>query len=570
MGMLIKIHNPKGKVPRITEKQLPVNYATIARNCDFRRNRWQAMNNNSSVLSLGSGTAYQSIFKLGTKWICWATSVDVVKAPIATTDDRIIYTGSSDYPKQTISDWITSGNPPGTERRLGVPAPGDGETPLTVTVQGTGTGTVIATVAYIYVGVTAWGEISCISQATEPIDIEEGQYVRLSGFIKNSLATTGNDITHFMVYRTITSITGSRAYQLVKVRIDDTFADAVWQVPVDTFTYVYDVYHGGICSPSTLNHQLGDPVLSMSWQPPPTTLKGLCIYQNNILAGFDGRKVYLSELGYYYAFKDSNVIETDYDIIGLAPFNETLIVATKAYPYLISGSDPAAVSKKRIYHLQPCLSKASIVTTPAGVFYAGHDGLVWCDGYVAKTITKHLYTDSQWTALNPQNLIGFYWQGKYYGFFSGTKTGIIIAIEEDLPYVVDITLTNNAVSGFLSADDNALYLLTVTDGGAYAIEKWEGAATKATMTWKSGEIYTSPTNFGCAQIVGADFGAAGSISFKWYADGVLKNTTTVTDESSFRLPAGFLSGCHEVEVQTSVDFDWILIGHSPRELNVNG
>lgn len=560
--MLIQISNPKGRLPRITEKQLPVNYAQAATNCDFRRGRWQGLKPPSTEMATIPETgAIRTIYKAGNKWACWAADVDVIKTPVENDDERILFAGSG-YPKQSTDDWLASGYAPTTTRRMGVVSPDSGSSGLNITVENDGNGRVETSVAYLYVGVTAWGELSAISAISAVTDIEGGQVVRLDNFVENSLASTGNDITHFQVYRATTTASGRRAFMLIKVRPDTVGGAAAYQIATSGFTtYLYDANNDA----DGLNYDIGDPLPSLYWQPPPDDLEGLVLHQNAIVAGFAGQQVFLSEIGYYYAFNEMNVLDLDYDVVALGTFNESLIVATSAFPYVITGNDPKAVIQRRINYLHPCVSKRSLVTSPDGVLYAGESGLILCNGHAAASITEGLYTPSQWASLTPANLIGFWWQNRYYGFFSGTKTGIILAVNEEIPHVVDITLTNTVYGGYISPDDNALYLLTYT-GAAYRIEEWEGSASRGQMTWKSGKMVTRPTNFGCAKVVGADFTGGGSITFKWYADGVLKHTQTIENADPFWLPSGYLAEAWEFQIETVLDFDWVLIAHSPEEL----
>lgn len=88
-------------------------------------------------------------------------------------------------------------------------------------------------------------------------------------------------------------------------------------------------------------------------------------------------------------------------------------------------------------------------------------------------------------------------------------------------------------------------LLYFSDGES--IYKWGTASgSPQTYTWKSGIIRLPQlVNLGAA-IVEAESYAA--LTFKLYADGVLKHTEAVSDGEPFRLPGGYLSNIYEVEL----------------------
>jgi len=100
-----------------------------------------------------------------------------------------------------------------------------------------------------------------------------------------------------------------------------------------------------------------------------------------------------------------------------------------------------------------------------------------------------------------------------------------------------------AVGSFLDILTDTLYY---TDGSE--IFKWEGSLTSAlkTFTWKSAKHrFPREVNLGAAMVEAESYAA---LTFKLYADGVLKLTKTVTSGEPFRLPGGYLSNIYQVQL----------------------
>lgn len=84
------------------------------------------------------------------------------------------------------------------------------------------------------------------------------------------------------------------------------------------------------------------------------------------------------------------------------------------------------------------------------------------------------------------------------------------------------------------------------------------------------ENLTSP--FSLRGIDSVAFGPSGvqtggsTVTFKLYADGVLKHTQTVTDNEPFRLPGGYLSNLYEIEIISDVPVTRVSVAESIFEL----
>jgi hypothetical protein len=330
---------------------------------------------------------------------------------------------------------------------------------------------------------------------------------------------------------------------------------------------------------------LSDILTSDEYDAPPDDLQGLIAAQNNILAGFVGNKLYLSEPAVPHAWPIAYTITFEYDIVGLAPINGAILVATKGYPYLVSGSDPASgMGIQRVDALYPCLNRKGIVSMNYGVVYPTHDGLaVFSPAGGPNIITRANFNNDTWAVgLDPTTIVG-----EFYGdaYLASHSTGGF-AFEPDKTIggqFVDLDFTYTA--SWYDSVEGRLYCVTGTDGDVY---EWDNLNQPAlTQEWKSKVIKTADMiNLGAARII-ADFAevtttwdaasqqwqddtspwaAVNNITFKLWVDKQLLLTTVVEDMNVFRLPTGYRSDTFEVSVEGDVRVRAIHLGETPLSL----
>ena len=330
---------------------------------------------------------------------------------------------------------------------------------------------------------------------------------------------------------------------------------------------------------------LSDILASDEYDAPPDDLQGLIAAQNNILAGFVGNKLYLSEPAVPHAWPIAYTITFEYDIVGLAPINGSILVATKGYPYLVSGSDPASgMSIQRVDALYPCLNRKGIVSMNYGVVYPTHDGLaVFSPAGGPNIITRANFNNDTWAVeLDPSTIVG-----EFYGdaYLASHSTGGF-AFEPDKTIggqFVDLDFTYTA--SWYDSVEGRLYCVTGTNGDVY---EWDNLNQPAlTQEWKSKVIKTADMiNLGAARII-ADFAevtttwdaasqqwqadtspwaAVNNITFKLWVDKQLLLTTVIEDMNVFRLPTGYRSDTFEVSVEGDVRVRAIHLGETPLSL----
>ena len=528
-------NNFKGEMPKLDVRLRPPNYSQDCQNGDYRSGAMVAIAKSDNNVSLGSGTAWRTIYKMGSVWLYWTEDVDAVKAAVVPTAEKELtfYTGDG-YPKQTDLDFMASaGTPDSTAdyERLGVIAP---TAPLTINFAGTGVGEAINTVAYQYTYVCFRNGIeheSAPSPATAAVDVQAGQYIYLTGFVAPNFASTGNSVDYYRVYRVAAGSTGAE-YFLLSGRRNAYSASATADIAVGADS-VYD--NDDPSTPVALYNPLGEALATEGYDPPPDDMIGLTTFKNGMLVGFRGRELCVSETNAQYAWNEDNRIRFDYDIVSIGVFGGSIIVATEAYPYIVTGSEPGYLLADILPYEQACLSKKGLVSTRLGVIYPSPDGLFMVNDVSGVVLTKQLYTKAQWQALNPETIVSEFYDDRYMAFFKDTQTGIIVDLEG-----TDITpfdLLYGTYCTYIDAVEDKLHILCELSE-SYYIRTWAGGgAGDLSITYNTGIVRTDfDTNFPFFQVIGDQDGTF-PCDFYVYLDGALLHNASLTDSVMYRLPA---------------------------------
>jgi len=566
--MVIKIDQFDYSFPKLSSKLLGNTQAQYCSNCNLETRSIKPILGLYADTTLTKSGDLRTIYKMDTDWIAWVGRMDVVKAQVLDSDHRIFYTGDG-YPKQTNSTLATgsSGEYPQATRRLGVKPPAAA---LVLEPQGTGDGNPGRVVSYVYTYVDEFGEESAPSPPTGVTTLEGDQYARVKNFVFPSLGSTGNDIEYYRLYRLESTSTGTAEYQLIKSRPVNLSGTPTFDIDVgdisDENTYVYDA--NSSTTPDDLTSDVSDTLPSEDWAIPPEAdpsfISGLIQYQNGVIAAFYKNNVAVSEAFYPYAWPTAYFRSSDYDIVGLGVNQQNIVVLTKAYPYILQGYDPNNMIIDRLPFKQPCLHKEGIVSTPYGVIYPCPDGLGIIDGTEFNLLTKDIYTKAQWQALTPSEYLSFYYSGKYIGIRSGTTAGIVIDLATG--GATSITLSKPVYGGFIGPTDDYLYLLCY-DVTTYKVFIYDyDTSSPLTYEWKS-KTFETPhhVNFSCGRIW-ADYSGGGTVTFKLYADGVLKENRTISSSEVFRLAGGYTAREWVIDVQGTKEIESIGIATSAEEL----
>jgi hypothetical protein len=330
---------------------------------------------------------------------------------------------------------------------------------------------------------------------------------------------------------------------------------------------------------------LFDSLGSDDFDPPPANLQGLTAVQNNILAGFVGNKMYLTPPNTPHAWPEEFAITFQHNVVGLAPVNGGIFVMTDAYPFLVSGADPAAgMGIQRIDALYPCLNRKGIVSMNYGVVYPTHDGLALYSPASGPTIiTQTNFDNDAWgTQLDPTTIVADYYGDAY---IASHSTGGFIFQPVPQAGGQFVTIDFDFTASYYDPVRGRLFGAAGTNGDIY---EWDSLTQpKLTQDWKSKVIKTPRMmNIGAARVI-ADYGeptavwedvdtnwdaytsswsALSNITFRMWADKELIFTTTLSDSGVFRLPAGYLSDTFEAGVEGDIRVRAIHLGETPLSL----
>ena len=339
---------------------------------------------------------------------------------------------------------------------------------------------------------------SAPATASAEVNVRIGQSVTVGNFAS---VPAGYTITHRRIYRATSGV-----FLFVA------------EIAVATSSY----------SDSIVAENLGEELPSLTWLPPPDTLKGLINLPGGVMAGFTGRDVYFCDPYHPHAWPVQYMQSLDFPVVGLGRMDTTLAVVTTGTPYFIQGSSPDSMVVVKSDLEQACASKRSIVSFNGAVIYASPDGLVSLSPNGSKIITEKYFTRAQWQALFVPSTIYAYQQDmKYFGFYNnGVTSGGFIYDGSTGEFVThDIYVA----AGYNDLQVDKLFLA----GADRAVKVW-GAGALKTVTWKS-KKFTLPQvmSFSCAQLEAESY----PMTAKIYAGGTLVHTQTVASRDFFRLPA---------------------------------
>ena len=552
----LRIDNFSGIVPRTGPTELEGNQAQIANNAKLTSLEIRPWRSPTLEYTPSGGSSVQTIYKFqgqtGTSpiWLEWNYDVDVVPGPVADLSEfRLYYTSSGFSPKKT--NWALASSSgagvapfPNAYYEMGVPVPALGPT-----LSKAGTGAAPSEDrSYIYTYVTEFGTVaeeSAPSPATLITGVNtSGDSVTISGF---SAPPAGNyNFKYKRIYRSVIGAT-TASYLLVA------------EIPIATSSY----------TDTKTIAQLGTALQSLYYTPPPSTLQGIVTMPNGLLAGFTGNQVWFCEPYLPHAWPASYMLTTDYPIVGLGVFGNSLFVGTTRNPYMITGTTPSSMMQEKLPMVQPCVSKKSIVSDQYGVLYASPNGLASVAPGTQEVISNALYTRDEWQALNPSTMIGAVYNNMYFGFYQttgGARSSIVILRGDNPPLA---TFDSNAKARFVESNTGNVYYLSAADNKIYSLDS--SISGNTVFQWKSKKfLQPKPMTYASLQLhADYDYMTAHSGSYvtvNLYAEGTLVFTSNITGNLPVRLPSMTRSYIWEIELIGNVPVRRVAIATSVAEL----
>jgi hypothetical protein len=550
----LKLEQFTGIVPRTGPTLLEGNQAQIAKNVKLQSGEMRPWRSSDLVYTPSSSSA-QTIYRFtgpsGTtpKWLEWNSDVDVVPGPVADLSEfRLYFTSSSFGPRKTNWALATGNNAgsapfPNNYYEMGVPAPTGAPT---VSAAGTGTAPV-ETRAYIYTYVTVFGAVSEESAPSPATNINanySGDSVTISGF---SSPPAGNyNFQYKRIYRSVIGA-NSVGYQLVA------------EIPIAQSSY----------TDTKAVTALGVSLPSLYFTPPPSTLQGLIAMPNGMMAGFTGNQIWFCEPYLPHAWPVGYMLTTEYPIVGLGVFGNSLFVGTTRNPYLVTGTTPTAMSQEKLPIIQPCVSKRSITSDQFGVLYASPNGLVSIAPGTQDVISNALFTRDEWQAINPSSLVGAIYNNMYLGFYnaSGTRNSFVLMRGDNPPLA---NFDSTARAAFVDASTGTLYVLNNSDNKIYSLDT--NTTTNTVFQWKSKKfLHPKPVSYAALQ-VHADYAymaanAGSYITVTIYAEGTSIFSGNITSDTPVRIAA---SRAYVWEIQVTGNVPVRMVGIATSMAEISG
>jgi hypothetical protein len=491
-----------GVIPRVERRLLPSNSAQLGENVKLFTGELRSWKKTTVTNTPSRGGYIQSIYRIfdanGDYWLSSHDDVDYVKGPIAgDTEFKIYYTGETSTgtnwkagPRKTNAKLAkTDGTDyPHDWLEMGVPAPGDA--PTIIGVGGASSTSVSRVYCYTYVTGTdsqgvSWSEEgppSPLGTGTGKVDATHWVISSLSTGTTGKYALSGGAVKR--IYRALTDNAGNTNFQLALDNVVITTATAT--------DAVADGDLGVICP----TFQVG--VVGSEWVAPPSDMKGLIALPNGIMAGFSGNLICFSEPFHPHAWPVRYRLATNYEIVSLGHYGQTLVVTTKAFPYAVIGARPDMMSMALIEENRPCVSKRSTVSFPWGVMWATSDGLTLSGVGGTVNVTADYMKRDEWQALCfPDTLIGVQYLDVYFGFFNNGSSGLNFIFDRSNTLGPLIFGNFNAEGAWSDPETATLYL--VQNG---VIRQWDSDNVNLTRyDWKSKTfVLPKPVNFGAIQV----------------------------------------------------------------------
>lgn len=405
----------------------------------------------------------------------------------------------------------------------------------------------LETRSYVFTPVSDWGEEGPPSPPTDPVDIRYDSTVEVTCPTTFPAPFSGY-INRVRIYRTASGSTGAQFFFVGEASIP---------TPGTPVEFTDDVTAAA----------LGEMLPSATWTPPPNHLQGLVAMPNGFLVGFVRNTLYCSEAYMPHAWPDEYRKTTEDDIVGLAVFGQTLVVATKGKPYLATGSDPQSLTLAQLDAHAPCIAKGSICSVGFGVVFATYDGLVLVSGGVPQVVTDGYVSKPQWAALWQTSMQTVFQDGRLIAFSPDASRTLAMRVTAGRLDIAHLNLPGTAPA--TDPDDDSLHFASGTnrmkfDAGTARLADWKSKvfALPRAGSLGVGQVYADayPVTLiiGYANLQAGSGQPSAAISDTY--------TVTVTGPEPFRLPAGFLSREWEVRVRSTASVQRVALAEFTDEL----
>lgn len=548
-----------GMIPRKGARELGPIGAQVASNCKLLSGELRSWLQPADVAtpSKASQGEVLSIFRMSDGvsdfWLNWLAVVNVARGPVAgDTTQRIFWTGDGEPRMSNLALATTGGTDfPVDWYVMGVYQPTDA--PDVTVVGGSGSNT---TISHIYTFVTQYGEEGAPSEADETVGKEDGTWQLSmmeavppnSGTISGATHSAGvvtvevdstrglradervihasiTGMTDLNGTFTVTEVTDSTHYKVALTTAQSYSAGGTWEraAPHNTTSMTRRIYATDATGTYRLVEEIAATLTSLNYQPsttdlgdaieqtigsgggwymPPANMTSLIEMPNQMLSGLSGNLVCFCEPGRPHAWPTEYQHATNRDGVALGAYGSTLVVGTRAQPYLLVGTHPSVMTPDKMEAFnEPCLSAQGMSSGPFGVSYSSPSGRVRSTSGGTTVATLDLYTKREWDLVEPDSHIAVVFDNRDFVWYdTGEESGgLVFDWTGQGPVLTSVGTLPTAA--WTDPENGRLYI--VVDG---VIQEWDAdTLNQMQRTWKSGIYITpKPVNFGWAKIK-ADF-----------------------------------------------------------------
>lgn len=483
----IRIENFAGIAPRMSSRLLQKNQAVQAENTKLLSGELRGFceptvlyDFNPEELGYNIARAFRLPASVGAPipisgddtWIGFPDAgVDFVRTPVLEDSfERYYWTGDdtltpfSGAPAYNTRARIDAGDPAWI---LGIPAPIDAPD----VAAPAGAASVSETRAYVYTFVSAYGEEGAPSPPTLATGATVGTWT-ITGMDTSVPNPSWYNLTTTRIYRTV----GGTYFHVADVSFGtSTYSDSILDTTV------------------ALNYTLA----SLYYTPPPATLQGLVAHPGGFLVGFSGRDLWMSQPYEPHAWPVTNIQTCQTEIVGLAIYQNCILVMTSSHPYFAEGMNPANVTLQKLDSIDPCVSRRSIATTIQGVYYASPQGIILNTGGWTQLVTRSLFTFQEWQEYFSPTTINAVPYGVEYVAFDTTATGFVFSPIDNTEPLAQLDAFSNVTTIQQDVYSGQAYLVTNNQ-----VQLWDPLnTTPLAYTWQSKQFdLPNPVNFGAMRL----------------------------------------------------------------------
>lgn len=481
----IRIENFAGVAPRYSARLLPKNGAQIAANAKLLSGELRGLHETQLLYDFNPLSPPNPIlraFRLpqtvaapipitnSDQWIGFAdANVDFARTPVLQDSfERYYWTGDSfrlsGVPQYNTRARINAASP---SFALGIPTPVN--SPTVTPPAGLN-----LTRAYLYTFVSAYGEEGppCLPTTATGTN---GTWT-ITGFDTTIPSASNYNITTVRIYRTVSGTTQTEYYHVDDISLGTTtFSDTADDAVI----------------------ALNFTIPSITWTTPPTDLQGIISHPGGFMVGFSGRDLWMSEPYQPHAWPVQYVQTMQTEIVGIAIFNNCIIVTTTSHPYVGTGMSPLSVTMQKLDSIDPCVSRRSMATTLAGVFYASPQGIIMNDSTQSTLVTQQLFTREEWQEQFSPTTVYAVPYGMQYIAFDTTASGFIFSPNEESAPLTTLDRFSNVSGIQIDSYSGDVYIVQ-----AQQVRLWDPPASSPyEYTWLSKQFdLPKPVNFGAFKL----------------------------------------------------------------------